>query len=591
MSSQFLKFRRNFSKILQGGSTGTTTSIFTSSSTCLCPHDVLKSNRNSCQNPTGIWTKVSPNFLFAGKKEALRGFRNPTPLSNFFKDTMEDDDDEYDPDGFVDDYYDEIIRHHTIARRTNWRIRYTSLSQREVALATNIEESISDYGQFLVGLILLTNQLLTTIYMMRRQVQDRNSFRYKRILHLFLYYNCLMMFCFYEFDTLLEEDDRLMNIRRWQWAPLAETPPRNRSIDELSDEDARSLTRFNKEQLRLLLVHWRIPEVIITEQQYRFSREEMLIVGLTKLATGDPWTRPLPGYFGSDVRRWSKAFIWFVNHLFILFYHKISGNSMDLWLGQIESFKRVILDRLAQPAHPIERELFDNDGHPERAQYIIQCAIESWRVYGFLDDTAVRTCRPGSGPVGPGEGPGRPRRNNAYDIQRAFYRLVCVFFTFTVLFIYLYLIVLCFFLFVSGYFKGHGLKYQNILLPNGMAASVFGASASHNDVGVLNLSRLQEYLEEILFPDYVMDGGLLPVLYGDAIFQKINHTTIISRYKLVGTQEEIEFLRRLKFRMSGIGQSIEHMYGQLFNLFRLLKTPRQFKLYNGGQLAYRVGVI
>jgi hypothetical protein len=130
---------------------------------------------------------------------------------------------------------------------------------------------------------------------------------------------------------------------------------------------------------------------------------------------------------------------------------------------------------------------------------------------------------------------------------------------FTVLFIYLYLIVLCFFLFVSGYFKGHGLKYQNILLPNGMVASVFGASASHNDVGVLNLSRLQEYFEEILFPDNVMDGGLLPVLYGDAIFQNINHTTIISRYKLVGTQEEIEFLRRLNFRMSGIGQSIEHM--------------------------------
>ncbi len=110
------------------------------------------------------------------------------------------------------------------------------------------------------------------------------------------------MFCFYEVDTLLQEDDRLMNIRRWQWAPLAETPPRNWSIDELSDEDARSLTSFNKEQLRLLLLHWRIPEVIITEQRYRFSGEEMLIVGSTKLATGVPWTRLIPGFFGGDVR-------------------------------------------------------------------------------------------------------------------------------------------------------------------------------------------------------------------------------------------------------------------------------------------------
>ena len=85
--------------------------------------------------------------------------------------------------------------------------------------------------------------------------------------------------------------------------------------------------------------------------------------------------------------------------------------------------------------------------------------------------------------------------------------------------------------------------------------------------------------------------GVLPALYADAIFQDINHTTIIARYDHIGTREEMEFLQRLNFRMSGIRQSIEHMYGQLFNLFRLLKTPRQFKLYNDGQLAYRVGVI
>jgi hypothetical protein len=56
-------------------------------------------------------------------------------------------------------------------------------------------------------------------------------------------------------------------------------------------------------------------------------------------------------------------------------------------------------------------------------------------------------------------------------------------------------------------------------------------------------------------------------------------------------QQEIEFLSRLNYRMSGIRQSIEHMYGQLFDLFRLLKMPRQFKLYHEGQLAYHVGVI
>jgi hypothetical protein len=155
--------------------------------------------------------------------------------------------------------------------------------------------------------------------------------------------------------------------------------------------------------------------------------------------------RLIPGLFGGDVRRWSKGFKWFVNHLFTIFYHKISGESIEIWLGQMEYFKRVILDRLAQPAHPIERELFDNDGHPERVQYIIQCPIKSWHVYGFLDDTKIQTCRPGSGSVGPGKGPGRPRRNNAYDIQWAFYRFVNFFYCLLYYIFLLYLILFLFF--------------------------------------------------------------------------------------------------------------------------------------------------
>jgi len=243
-------------------------------------------------------------------------------------------------------------------------------------------------------------------------------------LHLYIYYNCMILFCYFQLDSLVAEEDELLNIRHGEWIPLAETPPRNRSIDELSEENAKSLTRFNKDQLHQLLLHWRIPAVIVTGQRYSFTGEEVLIISLAKLATGDPWTRLIPGFFGGDVRRWTAAFRWFVNHLFVQFYHKISGESIQMWLGQIDNFKQVILDRLAQPAHPIERERFDADGHPERAQYVVHCPLESWRVYGFIDDTAVRTCRPGSGPIGPDEGPGRPRRNHAYDIQRAFYRYV-----------------------------------------------------------------------------------------------------------------------------------------------------------------------
>jgi len=35
----------------------------------------------------------------------------------------------------------------------------------------------------------------------------------------------------------------------------------------------------------------------------------------------------------------------------------------------------------------------------------------------------------------------------------------------------------------------------------------------------------------------------------------------------------------------------DHMYGALFNLFHLLKMPRQFRLFHDAETAYRTGVV
>jgi hypothetical protein len=124
-----------------------------------------------------------------------------------------------------------------------------------------------------------------------------------------------------------------------------------------------------------------------------------------------------------------------------------------------------------------------------------------------------------------------------------------------------------------------------------MVAGVYGTSANNNDLGVLNLSRLSTYLERLLHPAYTLAGGILPALYGDAIFQLVNYSTIIAKHPLVGTIEEQQVIKRLNFRMSGVRQSIEHMYGALFNLFHLLKMPRQFRLLYDAETAYRTGVV
>ncbi len=62
---------------------------------------------------------------------------------------------------------------------------------------------------------------------------------------------------FYELDALLEQNDNLMSIHRQQWVHV-ETQPRNRVINELSDEVGHQLTHFNKKQLQLPLLHWSV---------------------------------------------------------------------------------------------------------------------------------------------------------------------------------------------------------------------------------------------------------------------------------------------------------------------------------------------
>jgi hypothetical protein len=120
---------------------------------------------------------------------------------------------------------------------------------------------------------------------------------------------------------------------------------------------------------------------------------------------------------------------------------------------------------------------------------------------------------------------------------------------------------------------------QTTLLPNGMITGVFGASMSLNDLGILNMSMLCQYMEDILYPDYVVAGGLLPALFGDASFMHLNHTTILAKYNLVGNAEADVLIKKLNHHMSGIRQSIEHMYGAFFNLFLWFEVKRPFKIF------------
>jgi len=258
----------------------------------------------------------------------------------------EDDDNNFiNEDNFI---YDEIVRRRQTACRTNWRFRATALTQRDVALAASIQASLS----FCYSLMYL---VIFQLYLLNQWIQlhnnEPNTPLFHRILKGIWFYHGLFTFCCYKVDALIDEETSIIYIRQHQLFPIEDTPVRNRSIDEISESTAKELTRFNKEQLWVLLLHWRIPERVMTGYQHVFSGEEILLVSLARIATGDPWIRLIKGYFGGEPRRWSYAFKWFVNHLFTLFFNKISGHSIEMWLPEMQHFKQLIVDRLRKPAH------------------------------------------------------------------------------------------------------------------------------------------------------------------------------------------------------------------------------------------------
>ena len=272
------------------------------------------------------------------------------------------------------------------------------------------------------------------------------------------------------------------------------------------------------------------------------------------MVTGDPWHCLIPTNFGGGISRWVEAFEWFVNFLFTRFFNKISGDSMRMWSGKMEGFRRMLHSKITSP--PCDLELWANVGaiDDELGLYLVDVPFDSFLCAMLVDDTSIRTARPGAGPHG--DYVGAPRRLGAYFLQRAFY---------------------------SGYFRGHGLKYQHVMLPNGLYGSVWGTSHTYNDVGVANMSGLEDYLFAVLDHDR---NGNLPCGLADGIFSE---STVMMTTKIrVGADLDE---RRLYKRLASIRQPIELQYGNFFQKFQLFKQTEPFQLIRNAELAYRTGIV
>ena len=233
-----------------------------------------------------------------------------------------------------------------------------------------------------------------------------------------------------------------------------------------------------------------------------------------------------------------------VDHLYMTFYNKISGTSLEQWIPRyLDRCRRLIHATLSDSAI-YETEYVDGEV-VDTAWILHHFDFETFRPFGFMDDFALPAARPTD----------IFRTLGIYiDTQRAFY---------------------------SGYLKDHGLKAQIVYLPIGMIGCVFITELRQNDNGVQNISRLNDYLVD-LFAGLLI-GGFLPALYCDGIFSVL--ACIIPRYLNPSPPEKL-----INLRMASLRQVNEHVNADHRKMFCLFEVPRYLRLYVKGVRVRRLCV-
>lgn len=259
---------------------------------------------------------------------------------------------------------------------------------------------------------------------------------------------------------------------------------KHRTIASFSDEWIYSNTRFHSvADLQRLYSNLQIPDKIILDNKSVASGEEALLVTLYRL-TFPRRLSDLSEIFGREYSHWSRVIKYTTNWL-VKHWWYLQSDHTDYWKDKIPGFNTKIEDKIISLGFRYNRgdigsksiqNIDDTDAEEEPERY---------RVFGFIDNTIIRTCRPGGSAVS--RGPNAPRYHHL--IQQAFY---------------------------TGWKKIHGVKFQTVSLPNGMFFHVFGpVSCRRGDRYTLPQSEIEETIREMMY------GVDFPFhLYGDSAYSR-----------------------------------------------------------------------
>ena len=271
--------------------------------------------------------------------------------------------------------------------------------------------------------------------------------------------------------------------------------------------------------------------------------------------------------------------VWLVRPPFILcIYRCVCGDSLQRWVTSIPYFQKKIAEGLNKKPNKEVIQWNEEYNHNKLDNYIAEVGLEKFRPFAILDCMNYRTYRPGTGPM---KGTSR-RRKLAKEIQRCVY---------------------------SGYIKAHGLKSLTVMLLNGLFGYIYVTSMLENDVGIYNMSRLEEYLIDII--PRMKNSTLYPSICSDSIFKRLAKQSKFVQTKIetkkietkksdnnqinIGTKKnndkEDNRHKALNRRMNSKRQAIELLYGKLFLKYNLLRKKYHAHLLRKGELIQQIYVV
>jgi len=221
----------------------------------------------------------------------------------------------------------------------------------------------------------------------------------------------------------------------------------NRTIASFTRASSFNYFRFHRNHLELLKTLLKFPEIVRFSNRSKMKGEEILLRGLYELCSGECQHKIADNLFGRHMSDQSRAFKWFINHIY--------DNFSNLVLNNLEWWYRNGFFTVSADAIESKMQLRSSYGKK--------------RVGHFIDCNCLSTSVVGGGPTEDGANSARWHDN----IQRAFY---------------------------NGWKSVHGLKHQTVDNAFGCTVDTIGpTSLRRNDNTLLRLSNINDRMKESNF--------------------------------------------------------------------------------------------